>query len=155
MGNIDLHCRLSHKNVECRKETAMEFNSVADLRKHFESDHETHSDAYSEKGEHIMMDVQDEIHAKVKKFQHDHNEADYKTAFDRVLKADPRLKEQYAESVGWQYSVGRATITGVGGEVHAKVKKFQADHNEPDYKTALDRVLGADRELRERYAFER
>ena len=40
----------------------------------------------------------------------------------------------------------------VRAEVHAKVKKFQLDHNEPSYKTALDLVLGADAELKERYA---
>ncbi len=137
--------------------TSRSYKSLKDLNHWFQYDHEAHSRVYSKKGENIMygIDVRDEVHAQVKKFQRDHNESDYKTAFDRVLKADPKLQEQYAESVGWQHSVGRATITGVGGEVHAKVKKFQADHNEPDYKTALDRVLGADRELRERYAFER
>jgi len=44
------------------------------------------------------MNVREEVHAKVKKFQMDHNEPSYKTALDRVFGADPTLKQRYAES---------------------------------------------------------
>jgi len=46
-------------------------------------------------------DVRTEVHDKVKKFQAEHNEPDYKKAQDRVLQADPKLKDRYAESSGW------------------------------------------------------
>ncbi len=133
------------------------FDSMRELVQWLERDYEQHQYGHRAAGDYPMsLDARGEVHAQVKKYQYEHKEPDYKTALDRVLKADPDLKERYAESAGWDVGWTRIRVfADVGEEVHAKVKKFQADHNEPDYKTALDRVLGADAVLRDRYAFGR